>query len=116
MPRGGRRPGAGRKPNAIALPQKDELRQLVDTHWPLEERGNTIRRLVSLANAKIPNLKAAEILLAYAYGKPTERHEITGADGGPVEFADASATIKRRLARLAAVSGAGEVPAEPDAD
>jgi hypothetical protein len=27
------------------------------------------------------------LLLSYLYGKPTERHEITGKDGGALELA-----------------------------
>lgn len=31
------------------------------------------------------NMRAMELLLAYAYGKPKQRTEITGFDGGPIQ-------------------------------
>ena len=39
-----------------------------------------------LLNAAI---KASQSLIAYGYGQPSQRHEITGKDGGPISF-DAS--------------------------
>lgn len=38
-----------------------------------------------LKKAKKGDTKAAEIILAYAYGKPKQSHEHTGKDGGPIE-------------------------------
>jgi hypothetical protein len=35
--------------------------------------------------AKKGDTKAAEIILAYAYGRPKQAHEHTGKDGGPIE-------------------------------
>ncbi len=78
MGHGGKREGAGRKSKAEEL----GLQELLDTCWTLSDRETAIRKLASLSNRG--NLQALQILMAYTYGKPKERHEITGADGGPV--------------------------------
>lgn len=46
-----------------------------------------IQKLVeALSDDKTENrIKAAEALLNRGFGKPTEFHEITGEDGGPIE-------------------------------
>jgi hypothetical protein len=69
---------SGRKSKAEEL----GLQELLDTCWPLADRGTAIKKLAALSNRG--NLQALQILMAYTYGKPKERHEITGADGGPV--------------------------------
>lgn len=45
----------------------------------------------------------------------TQKVEVTGEDGGPIEFADATERVRSKLATLAARIAAGKVPAEPDA-
>lgn len=72
---GGARPGSGRKPNEVRL----ELQNLLNEGWPLAERQKAIQKLAEQASQG--NADAIKTLLAYAYGKPTERKEISGADG-----------------------------------
>lgn len=38
-----------------------------------------------LMQAKRGNIKAAELVLAYVIGKPTEKLELSGPEGGPIE-------------------------------
>jgi len=78
--KGGARPGAGRKPNAL----KAEHNALFDAAWPLGRRKAAVGRLASLIETGDPEiaLKAAEILFNRVYGRPTERKELAGADGG----------------------------------
>ena len=76
---GGARPGAGRKSKAERL----EFARLLNECWTAEERRETIRRLVAMALQG--NLSAAKLLLAYAYGKPAQRVEVSGSDGAPIE-------------------------------
>lgn len=60
--------------------------------------------------------KAAEILLAYGWGKPTQQLEVTGAGGGPLEVTDARDRLAARLAALLAArdgSGSGSGDAAP---
>jgi hypothetical protein len=80
--KGGARPGAGRKPNAL----KTEHNALFDAAWPLDRRKAAIQRLSDLAEKGDDEiaLKAAEILFNRVYGKATERKEVAGSDGGPV--------------------------------
>jgi hypothetical protein len=49
--------------------------------------GRKVRKEVRLKTI-ITNLADSkpEILLYYAYGRPLERHEVTGEDGNPIEF------------------------------
>ena len=76
---GGRRVGAGRKPKVETL----EFVRLLEECWTLEERRETIRRLSAMALRG--NLAAAQLLLAYAYGKPGQRVEVSGPNGAPLE-------------------------------
>lgn len=81
-PKGGARPGAGRKPNAL----KADHAALFDAAWPLERRKAAVERLALIAETGDDEtaLKAAEILLNRVYGKPTERKEVSGPEGAPV--------------------------------
>ncbi|MEW6210157.1 MAG: hypothetical protein AB1631_17455 [Acidobacteriota bacterium] len=75
---GGKRPGAGRKPKV----EEKKLRDLLDAGWPEKDRLEAIR--IFAARASKGDLESFKILLAYAYGKPKEIHEISGPDGGAV--------------------------------
>lgn len=76
--KGGRRPNAGRKSKA----EENGLKRLLDRCWPSKQRAQAIRQLATRASNG--DLESIKLLLAYAYGKPTERKEITGADGGDI--------------------------------
>lgn len=75
---GGARPGAGRKP------KRDEqaLADLLDQAWPVEEREATIR--YHALQAARGDRHAFKLLMAYAYGTPVQRSEISGPDGGAI--------------------------------
>lgn len=75
---GGRRPGAGRKPKEVEIDLADLLKRV----FTPKDREAVFARLI--ADSKSGDHKATAILLAYAFGKPTERVEISGRDGGPV--------------------------------
>lgn len=81
---GGWRPGAGRKPNEL----HDEQQALLREGWPRENRLAAIRRLGSIAEGDDPELaiRAAELLLNRTFGKPTERKELSGPEGGPIQL------------------------------
>lgn len=84
--RGGARPGAGRKPNAL----KEQHVSIFDTAWPLERRIAAIQRIANIVELSDDDeiaLKAAELLFNRVYGKPTERKEISGENGGPIALA-----------------------------
>lgn len=50
-----------------------KISDLLDKSWPAADRRAVIRSLHG--EAKDGNVQAASLLLSYAYGKPTERHE-----------------------------------------
>jgi hypothetical protein len=75
MPNGGRRPGAGRKSKA----EEAGLQQLLDDAWTTTERKAVIKAMHK--SAKAGNVKAAALLLSYAYGKPKVQIEHSGKDG-----------------------------------
>lgn len=61
-----------------------------------------------------PSVTAAIFWLKTRAGwKERDVHEITGADGGPIEVDDARSKLADRLARLAAASAAREGSGEP---
>lgn len=78
--RGGARPGAGRKSKAELL----GLPALLEECWTDADRRATLRALA--AKASKGDMEAIKLLMAYAYGKPTERKEVSGPSGGPIEI------------------------------
>lgn len=73
MAKGGARPGAGRKPKK----DEDEQAALIRRCLPIQKQAELVDRLYDIAMSD--NLKAAvtaaTTLLAYAVGKPKEKHE-----------------------------------------
>ena len=69
---------SGRKPNG----EEEELRALLKRGWPKADRLATFVKLAE--EAKAGDKEAVKILMAYAYGKPKERKELTGDEGGPL--------------------------------
>jgi hypothetical protein len=69
--KGGKRPGAGRKSKAEEM----GLAALLDKCWTQADREKCIRELARLASAG--EMEPIKLLMAYAYGKPTEHKDIT---------------------------------------
>lgn len=82
MAKGGARLGAGRKPKST----EEDQRAFMDRCLPLDKREAIVENLYRIATSD--NYKAAvgagSLLLAYAMGKPTEKHEHGGSGGGPI--------------------------------
>lgn len=55
---------------------------MLEECWTEPDRRATIEQLAE--NARSGDLESIKLLMAYTYGKPTERHEITGKDGEPL--------------------------------
>lgn len=68
----------GRRPS----PQRLELENLLNRNWPLADREAALQNLVTMAKT---DLEALKLLLAYTYGKPIDRKEISGPDGEPLK-------------------------------
>ena len=76
---------------------------LIETHWPMRQDPDSAK-VVQASNKMIAALTGS---LAPA------RSELTGKDGGPLETANTSDEILRRLALLAASGGTGESDPKP---
>lgn len=85
---GGARKGAGRKPKA----DEQQLLDLMALAWPVARRKKAVQKMAKEAEAG--NVKAYSALMAYAYGKPKELHELTGKDGEPLMQPVADAILK----------------------
>ncbi len=81
---GGKRPNSGRKSKAV----EQNLNALLSECVPAEQRELIIRKLADDAqhlSFKIRH-ESRKLLLSYIYGKPVERHELSGEDGGAIQI------------------------------
>lgn len=83
-------PGSGGKKGRSGRKSKAEemgLVPLLDAAFPQSEREAVLINLANIAkNNDDPKaaVSAAALLLGYTFGKPTEKHEHGGKDGGPI--------------------------------
>ena len=77
---GGKRPDAGRKSRAEEM----GLMRLLNECWTLAQRERVIRKLAALASKG--DIEAIKLLMAYAFGKPTEKHQHSGDVNAPLEI------------------------------
>lgn len=89
MPRGGARPGAGRKSKAETL----QLDKLLDECVSDDDIKELFRVLVR--NGKRGNINAIMALFAYRYGKPKERLELSGDEEKPITIRIVKASESR---------------------
>jgi hypothetical protein len=80
---GGARPGAGRKTKAEIL----GLAAMIDESWPIAEQKKVIKKLAKDCMDDDFHIRqeARKLLLAYKFGKPTERHEHSGPNQEPIQ-------------------------------
>lgn len=83
-------PGSGGKKGRSGRKSKAEemgLVALLDKCWTKKDREACITKLA--ASAKDPlsgdRMEAVKLLMSYAFGKPTEKHEHSGKDGDVFE-------------------------------
>lgn len=74
--------GQSGNPGGRPSPKRQELDDLLNTVFTKRRRKQVLERLIQ--DAEAGEHAARTLLLAYAYGKPVERHEVTGADGEPL--------------------------------
>lgn len=79
---GGKKGRSGRKSRAEEL----GLQALLDQCFTPEARAACIRKLAEDCEASDFHQRheSRKLLLAYAFGKPTEKHEHSGEGGGPI--------------------------------
>lgn len=117
--KGGARPGAGRKPKGIksltpiALAEGrivDRLPQLIDNLFALAD-GVTVQEETPQGGTKIysraPDRQANEYLVNRIMGKPTERKEVSGPDGAPIQMDVTKMSDAELHAIIEAESGSG---------
>lgn len=80
--RGGKRAGAGRKTRVV----EQNLNELLKECATDEEMKEVVRLLVldSKHTAFSIRQEARKLLLAYKYGRPVDRLELSGEGGGPI--------------------------------
>lgn len=83
---GGARAGAGRK----AKRDEDDLKRRLkkackDGKRDLLDEALRMLALDMISPSQKTRAEARKLFMAYWYGKPVERHEVTGEGGGPVE-------------------------------
>lgn len=99
--RGGKRPGAGRKPGSkhrATIEQKATLSDLARQHTTV-----ALQALVTVATkseSDSAKVAAANAILDRAYGKPTQSHEHTGRNGGPISTVDLTKATDEQIAAL----------------
>lgn len=87
--RGGKRPGAGRKPGKVGAAKRALSEMAKDyADAALATLAEIQADKLAPASARV---SAATALLDRGYGKPAQSLELTGENGGPVQFA----TIRR---------------------
>ena len=100
MPRGGARPGAGRRKGASDKVKAD-VRALA-----AEYGAAAVRALADIATASdqpaAARVSAANALLDRGFGKPPQAVELTGAAGGPMEHVGMTPAEFEKVARRVA--------------
>lgn len=85
--RGGKRPGAGRPKGSKDTATREQGATLAEL-----ARANTkvaLQALVAIASkgeSEAARVSAATAILDRGYGKPTQSHEHSGPNGGPIEM------------------------------
>lgn len=112
MARGGKRPGAGRRPgqaNKLTARQKRTLTDIARDHT--EDAMQVLVDIMSDVKAPAAaRASAANSVIDRGWGKPAQSHEHTGAGGGPIQTMDVSGLTDEQLAALyAAIGGPADV-------
>ena len=89
---GGKRPNSGRKSKA----EEFGMAELLDASLPSGAFEKIAKNLFKLATGSNPKaaVAAGSLLLAYRFGKPTEKHEHANPDGSPLLAPVADALTK----------------------
>lgn len=92
---------------------KDQARLLAAALRTVSERDveDIFRSLIRMATGKRPSVKAAEVVLAYTLGKPTQTVELGAGDSSALSF-----VIVRRDDPAQLVDGSSRLLPDPDSD
>lgn len=75
--------GQSGNPGGRPSEARQELQALLDKRFTPSKRAKVLDKLIEDAIAGQHDARV--LLLAYTYGKPIERQELTGADGAPLK-------------------------------
>jgi hypothetical protein len=75
--------GQSGNPNGRPSKRRQELNELLESVYTPTRQKKVIEKLIT--DAESGNHDARTLLLAYAYGKPIERQEVSGPDGTPLK-------------------------------
>lgn len=80
--KGGKKGRSGRKSKAEEM----GLASLLESAFSIEDRKDVLANLIRIAKGSDDKaaVSASSLLLGYAFGKPTEKHEHGGKGGGPI--------------------------------
>jgi hypothetical protein len=107
-------PGQSGNPGGRPSKRRKELDELLAAEFTDAKRRAVIRALIDDATSDLFEVRheARKTLLAYAFGKPVERKEISGPDGDPIAFVDIKQRLLHRLAQETAADEADSDPGE----
>lgn len=111
--RGGKRPGAGRKPGRVSA-AKRSLAEMAKAHATAALKA--LADIATSGESEGARVSAATAILDRAYGKPTQSHELSGPGGGPIPTVDLTNVSADDLDRLEALFGPLAGAAGDDAD
>lgn len=83
--RGGKRPGAGRPKGSrdtATIEQRGTIEELARSHAPAAMA--TLVTIAETGDSEAARVSAANAILDRGYGKPSQAHELSGKDGGPL--------------------------------
>lgn len=100
--RGGKRPGAGRKPGRVSAAKRG-LADKAKTH--ADAALKTLADIARSGESESARVTAAVAILDRAYGKPSQSHEHSGPNGGPIPTVDLTNMDADDLDRLEAIFG-----------
>ncbi len=84
MPRGGKRPGAGAKKGNKHSSLRKEILELISDK-DMKDAFKVCRKVLTGSDQRLA-LQSATYLIDQRYGRPKQRTELTGEDGGKVSL------------------------------
>jgi hypothetical protein len=100
--RGGKRPGAGRKPGKVSAAKRN-LAEMAQAYAVVALK--TLADIAKSGESEGARVSAATAILDRAYGKPAQSHQHSGPNGGPIPTVDLTNATNEDLDRLEALFG-----------
>ena len=91
---GGRRPGAGRKPGAVAKAKRD-LADMAKGYAP--EALKTLATIMMKGENEAARVSAANSILDRGYGKPFQAVRLSGPNDGPIQMVSGQMTAQEAM-------------------